>query len=378
MWCDKCQADVAAEASADNQRLHCATCGTEINLRSGLTAPADQPATGSIHRPKSKDPHELLARWANEELFDPTRLRTKTNALAESTAATEALAKSQPLDAPVVAESHRPLDIPSHESAGSAEVPGPAVRKAGAPGALPGSDSPRAPHFESSPTARRTHSSLESEPTAPAVLRFDGHHIASQPGPNFIRLDGVTIPPARFAPPPSPPQQPPAPASQPQPGSSGYILHSAESHLPAPHIPMHVPAAPVKEKASNWVTFAGQMFAYLGVGTLTIGTVLVLMGYFGGPAHYAPTGWLVTTAGQMMLFLGVVTLISGGMEETTQEVARRIDTLGDKLIRIEQASQSPILRGPHTQPAADHPSSDHELRDLVVRLNQHLERLSRS
>ncbi|MEI4884364.1 hypothetical protein, partial [Klebsiella pneumoniae] len=78
--------------------------------------------------------------------------------------------------------------------------------------------------------------------------------------------------------------------------------------------------------------------AYIGVGGLTVGTALVLMGYFGGPASYATTGWLVTTAGQMLLFLGVVTLVSGGMEQTTQEVARRIDTIGERLVRIEQAA----------------------------------------
>lgn len=93
----------------------------------------------------------------------------------------------------------------------------------------------------------------------------------------------------------------------------------------------------------------GQIFAYLGVGGLTVGTSLVLMGYFGGPASYATTGWLITTAGQMLLFLGVVTLVSGGMEQTTQEVARRIDTLGERLVKIEQAaftgkSQAPSQR----------------------------------
>ncbi|MBI5759154.1 MAG: hypothetical protein HZA46_11615 [Planctomycetales bacterium] len=375
MWCDKCQADVAAEASADNQRLHCATCGTEINLRSGTTAPADQPATGATPRPKSKDPHELLARWANEDLFDPTRMRTKSGVSAESSSVTEPPTKPQPSDGLVVTDSQRSGERQPRESVTTADPPGPASRKATTPGGPAGSDSLRAPHYESSPTARRTNSITEPEPTAPAVLRFDGHHITSQPGPNFIRIDGVTMPPGRFAP---PPQQPPTPVPQPQPEPHAYILHSAESGLPAPHIPVRIPGPPAKEKSSNWVTFAGQMFAYLGVGTLTIGTVFVLMGYFGGPANYAPTGWLITTAGQMMLFLGVVTLISGGMEETTQEVARRIDTLGDKLIRIEQASHSPPLHGPHTPPTAGQSSPDHELRDLVVRLNQHLERLNRS
>jgi hypothetical protein len=88
------------------------------------------------------------------------------------------------------------------------------------------------------------------------------------------------------------------------------------------------------------MTVVGQLFAYAGVGGLTVGTVLILMGYFGGAAGHATTGWLITTAGQMLLFLGVITLVAGGMEQTTQEVARRIEALGERLIRIEQATQS--------------------------------------
>jgi len=40
----------------------------------------------------------------------------------------------------------------------------------------------------------------------------------------------------------------------------------------------------------------------------------------------------------MLLFLGVVTLVSGGMEQTTDEVARRIDQLGEKILHIEQTA----------------------------------------
>jgi hypothetical protein len=90
------------------------------------------------------------------------------------------------------------------------------------------------------------------------------------------------------------------------------------------------------------------MLAYAGVLALTIGAAFVLLGYFGGPQwqSYTPTGWLITTTGQMLLFLGVVTLVSGGMEQTTEEVARRIDKLGQRMIRIEWASQNHALKGP--------------------------------
>jgi len=63
---------------------------------------------------------------------------------------------------------------------------------------------------------------------------------------------------------------------------------------------------------------------------------MVLSGYFGGPTNYAPTGWLVAAVGQMLLFLGVVTLVSGGMEQTVDEVSWRIDHLAEQLMRLEQ------------------------------------------
>ena len=158
-----------------------------------------------------------------------------------------------------------------------------------------------------------------------SVLRFDASHPALSPPPAAF-IGRAAMNPIPAAPPaveiPAPPEQ-------------KIVVHQA--HGPnAPHI-YSVPVS-MADKSSKWVTLVGQLFAYLGVGGLTVGTVLVLMGYFGGPATYATTGWLITTAGQMLLFLGVITLVSGGMEQTTQEVARRIDTLGERLVRIEQAA----------------------------------------
>ncbi|MFO1022240.1 MAG: hypothetical protein U0903_16340 [Planctomycetales bacterium] len=61
---------------------------------------------------------------------------------------------------------------------------------------------------------------------------------------------------------------------------------------------------------------AGQLLAYAGVGALTCGTIMVLIGLHGARPELTPTGWLISTAGQMLLFLGVVTLVSAGMEQT--------------------------------------------------------------
>ena len=160
-----------------------------------------------------------------------------------------------------------------------------------------------------------------------SVNRFDSPHSIASPRPaTFIDSARAAIPG-------------PATSTVPElPQTSGHdnIIHQA--HTPNPPHFQTVPVS-LADKSSKWVTLVGQIFAYLGVAGLTVGTSLVLMGYFGGPASYATTGWLVATAGQMLLFLGVVTLVSGGMEQTTQEVARRIDTLGERLVRIEQAAE---------------------------------------
>ncbi len=96
-------------------------------------------------------------------------------------------------------------------------------------------------------------------------------------------------------------------------------------------------------KTFNGIAWFGQTLAYIGAATLTIGAGMVFIGYLGGPIYYAPTGWFTTTVGQMLLFLGVVTLVSAGMEQTTVEVAHRIDTLGDQLERMEYNAQTKAL-----------------------------------
>jgi hypothetical protein len=97
--------------------------------------------------------------------------------------------------------------------------------------------------------------------------------------------------------------------------------------------------------SGNWSAAAGQLLAYAGVLGLTIGACMVVWSYFDGPTSYAPTGWLIATAGQMLLFFGVVTLVSGGLEQTTEQVNKRIEQLGDHIIRIEQAAREMNARG---------------------------------
>lgn len=123
-------------------------------------------------------------------------------------------------------------------------------------------------------------------------------------------------------------------------------VHAPHAAAPQPHFDVQAFMEPAPETPANWLSIVGPVLAYLGVGLLTVGTVLVLWAWFGGPASYAPTGWLITTAGQMLLFLGIVTLVSGGMEQTTTEVRTRISHLGERILRMEHASRDHALRGP--------------------------------
>lgn len=93
---------------------------------------------------------------------------------------------------------------------------------------------------------------------------------------------------------------------------------------------------PAKRSSGLFGRFLGQFMAYLGILAITGGTALVIWGYFGGPAEYAPTGWLVATGGQMMLMLGVATLVSEGLDQSSRELRCQIELIDHRLERIEQ------------------------------------------
>jgi hypothetical protein len=118
-----------------------------------------------------------------------------------------------------------------------------------------------------------------------------------------------------------------------------------------PHFDVHTAIATRTERGGRGAQVLGQILAYSGVLALTLGTALVIWGYFGGPPDYAPTGWLIATGGQMLLFLGVVTLVAGGLEQTSRDVRVRVESLGERLVRIEQVAAGHALKGPHA-PAA--------------------------
>ena len=135
-----------------------------------------------------------------------------------------------------------------------------------------------------------------------------------------------------------------------------------EVHVPAPHFGRQPARSKQNSSQGSWTSAFGQLLAYAGVLGLTVGTTLVLWGYFGGGAYqsYTPTGWLIATLGQMLMFLGVMTVVSGGMEQTRADVSRSIESLGDQLLRIEQSSREHTLRGPSI--AAEHFDDGHPVK----------------
>lgn len=79
------------------------------------------------------------------------------------------------------------------------------------------------------------------------------------------------------------------------------------------------------------MAFVGQLLAYLGIGTLTVGTVIVIVNHFGGTTNAGASGWLISVVGQMLLLLGIVTLVSGGIEQTSNQLTGRLDALANDL-----------------------------------------------
>jgi hypothetical protein len=329
MWCAKCQSEVAVEARPNSQRLHCATCGTEITSRLNQPAvpsnPASPPAASDKPPSTGRNPQELLARWAGNQMFDPYGpiVTPGSPAPVSNPPAANPLVSNQPVSKPPEA---KPLEVKPPESrpvVPQAEIPKPPHRETSRASITPVVTPKAAPHDPKRPVA-----SSSEELDKSAKVRIDpafteGWNDSDVPTPHV-----------------------PAPSRRGHANQS----HSAEREVPAGHRPHSASglrgphfdparmqsASPVQ--SFKMAAFMGQLLAYVGATTLTGGAGLVLWGYLGGPPDMAPTGWFTTTVGQMLLFMGVVTLVSAGMEQTTVEVSRRVDTIGEQLTRLERAT----------------------------------------
>lgn len=168
----------------------------------------------------------------------------------------------------------------------------------------------------------------------------------------------------------------------PRPHAAAFTRRVDGPHEPAdPHadFSLNRDEQPVEQAAeepmdsASWFGGIGQGLAWLGILGLTGGTSLVIVGYFGGPATYAPMGWLISTIGQMLLFLGIVTLVSSGMEQTTQEVrrtvsevSRKLDLIDGRIVRID-AAHSPGPPRPHIADRMVNATSEQRSREESAR-----------
>ncbi len=380
MWCPRCHTEVAAEIAQNGQSLLCTSCGTEIQR---IYAP-------SLH-PDTRSARELLERWSKADLHDVA-------SGMPAAGAEEVPAAAVP---PVVASASPDL-LPVNVAPLAASIEEPSPIGASQP-ALPPilrDDSPATDESTSDTTHRRDRPE-RAKPDRPTpkprtVWRVDAAHVVTQPvapppppvpprRPHFSAVAGdQAAPPSPLAPPPvevklatasRPPEPLPTPVSErteseqhearhssdtpepvaprptaPRVVASANVLHRrldpAHESLGGPHFDLQAFLAQDSRQPGKSESTWGQVLAYTGVGLITVGTTLVLWGYFGNQPQYAPTGWLICTVGQMLLFLGVITLVSGGMQQTSHEVTRRVEYLGDRILRFEQSADQ-LLRGPH-------------------------------
>ena len=341
MWCGKCQSDVAAEVSPDNQRVFCTICGA---LLSTIDLPPTRPITERLGD-RTKDARELLQRWSSGQVVDPFGPLPKTpRPPSESRPISVALPKEKepvaviPEAAPVtvVAEVTAPrVPVVTREPVVEPELP--RILNPLAATVVP-SRPPISPNLN--PLA------VPPDVTSSRPTIFPTPFVVAAPTNDVYRVDAAH-PADHFA--SAKPSMAPAEESIGPFASKPTVTETKrESRRQVLWFPTWDPAVWRSESSStgSWSSMAGQLLAYSGVLGLTAGACLVVWSYFGGPANYAPMGWVLATAGQMLLFFGVVTLVSGGLEQTTEQVNQRIEQLGDHIIRIEQAAREISLRGP--------------------------------
>jgi len=136
------------------------------------------------------------------------------------------------------------------------------------------------------------------------------------------------------------PQQSPAiprqPPDTPSPLPPQAYAHWGHAAIPSPHFQVAVAPPPVAGASPR----LAQLTTGCGVIGLTIATILLLYSrfYMPGADSLFAAGWVIAAVSQLILLLGIVMLVSAGMQQTSQEVASRVNHLGERLSRIEYAS----------------------------------------
>jgi hypothetical protein len=372
MWCVECQSDVATEVSSDGQSLLCTTCGNEVRK---VFVPGLHPETRSAR--------ELLERWAQEQrsrhdsslpantvrtletpLPPPSESASAGEEPAESaapTAASDPAAEEEPIryDDPFATDD-APERITPPAAASVNESPLPMagsgesdVTAATADNGESESASAQEQLESNAPATRYRVDTAHAAPAGPASpqpppVKRPRHLDPPEPEPVAAGSGSTASPPEPQASTSSesvsPPDEPRDEAGTEGEGRPVRRIDALHGTAPEPHF--DVTAIAKKSHPGQAESLWGQLLAYAGVGLLTVGTALVLWGYFGEIERYASTGWLLSTGGQMLLLLGIVTLVAGGMQQTTFEVTERIEHLGGRIIRIEQSTDE-LLKGPH-------------------------------
>ncbi len=385
MWCGKCQSDVAAEVSQDNLRVFCATCGT---ILSTIDTSPNLPSTQRLND-RTKDARELLQRWSSGKVIDPFGPTIRTPVLtadanpklepiplrsevpsgsfgrtgvADLVTSTPAEIEKTATITPFASTLWTPDSRPSPKTNATAEIE--FSEKVNSltefpDQLLPLLSNPLAATFETARTVNAVRSSPfadSSELSTCAVQSSVSSSIVVVPNSKIFRVDAAH-PADHFE---SGSKCPSTDSIGPFTSTAAPAETMREPNRSRLWFPTWDPAVWRSETnaTGRWSALAGQFLAYAGVLALTAGASFVVWSYFGGPSNYAPTGWLLATAGQMLLFFGVVTLVSGGLEQTTEQVSKRIEQLGDHIIRIEQAAREMSLRGNPIPPA--HFGNDHD------------------
>lgn len=409
MWCTRCHADVAGQLAENGQALNCASCGHELQkiytpslhpeIRSArellerwsreerigpplppLPEPAGAidsaaPASTAAPMPEKSAAPRTFASELQKHLPETVDAAPRSADLIS----TNLDADKPTAPAAATAEATKPADTNSASSTGAPDqkprklLDRPAISRTAKPKTVWRADSPHAPAVAANgdeiPKSVAPLQSIDTlaaaapSPVPPLPARpakaippsaaltggTDPLTLATQGRPSTTNRseDRASTAAAESASAhESPRARPLASPGRRSSGSRRQRFDNPESAVVAPHFDLQTYVDQHPQKAGRSETLWGQLVAYAGVAVLTVGTTMVLWGYFGGLGKYTSTGFLISTAGQMLLFLGVVTLVSGGMQQTSSDVSTRVEYLGDRMIRMEQATQQ-ILRSPH-------------------------------